>query len=83
MWGDVICQMDAMAINGATNEVLMNEHKIKAKGDLYALRAFCTEKRDNKSKSSNDQRKKELIEILVKGREEKKKRKEKEPKQVS
>ena len=64
--------MDAMAIKGATDEVLMNEYKINAKGDLYALRAFCTEKRDNKSKSRNDQRKKELIEILVKGREEKK-----------
>ena len=43
---------------------------IKARGDLYALRAFCEEREDNKKKLINDNRKKELIDMLLKGRKE-------------
>lgn len=64
--------MDATAIQVVNDDILRNEYHIKARGDLYALRAFCEEREDKKKKWNNDNKKKELIDMLLKGRKEKK-----------
>ena len=60
--------MDATAIQVASDDILKNEYHIKARGDLYALRSFCEEREDKKKKLNNDNRKKELIDMLLRGR---------------
>ena len=50
--------MDATAIQVVNDDILRNEYHIKARGDLYALRAFCEEREDKKKKQNNDNKKK-------------------------
>lgn len=64
--------MDATAIQVVNDDILRNEYHIKARGDLYALREFCEERKDKKKKWNYDNKKKELIHMLLKGRKEKK-----------
>ena len=60
--------MDATANQVASDDILKNEYHIKAIGDLYALRSFCEEREDKEKKLNNDNRKKELIDMLLRGR---------------
>lgn len=75
--------MDAAAINYISDMVLSQEYNIQAKGDLYALRSFCRERLASmetkrasqgeamsKENQEREKRKKDLIEQLIRGREE-------------
>lgn len=65
--------MDASVILCVPDNILREEYGLYARGDIHALRSFCESRASEEKIEKNEDKKRELIYELIKGKSERSK----------